>query len=66
MITRMKWEKSVIPRYETRGIKREKPVKNFREQSEVKAAYEQVGYTPDRSTKSWYRDIYEFYQNNEY
>lgn len=37
----------------------------IRADSEVQAAYEQVGYSPDRSTKSWYRDIYEFYQNNE-
>lgn len=46
-------------------IPRQKPPKNFREQSEVKAAYEQVGKFPHHNVKSWYRDIYEFYQNNE-
>lgn len=46
-------------------IQRASTPKNFREESEVQAAYEQVGYTPNRNTKSWYRDIYEFYQNNE-
>lgn len=49
--------KSVIPRH--------KPPKHFREQDEVKAAYEQVGEFPHNNVKSWYRDIYEFYQNNE-
>lgn len=48
-----------------RTIQRAFVPKHFREESEVKAAYEQVGYTPNRNTKSWYRDIYEFYQNNE-
>lgn len=48
-----------------RTIQRASAPTHFREESEVKAAYEQVGYTPDRNTKSWYRDIYEFYQNNE-
>lgn len=48
-----------------RTIQRASVPKHFREDSEVKAAYEQVGYTPNRNTKSWYRDIYEFYQNNE-
>lgn len=52
-----KMGKSLIPRA--------KPVKNFREENEVLAAYAQIGQTPERSTKSWYRDIYEFYQNNE-
>lgn len=46
-------------------IKREEYPKNFRDSNEVSAAYKQVGNTPNRSTKSWYRDIYEFYQNNE-
>ena len=46
-------------------IKREEPPKNFRDSNEVSAAYKQVGQTPNRNTKSWYRDIYEFYQNNE-
>lgn len=49
--------RSVIPRC--------KPSKNFREENEVKAAYEQVGKFPHNNVKSWYRDIYEFYQNNE-
>lgn len=57
--------KSVIVRSETKEIKRLKPPKNFRSDSEVHAAYEQVGNTPDRNVRSWYRDIYEFYQNNE-
>lgn len=48
-----------------RVIQRSSVPKHFREESEVQAAYEQVGYTPNRNTKSWYRDIYEFYQNNE-
>ena len=49
-----------------RVIRRVSPPKNFRNESEVQSAYEQVGDTPNRNTKSWYRDIYEFYQNNEY
>ena len=59
--------KSVIKRSPSdyRKIKRESPPKNFREESEVHAAYAQIGDTPNRNTKSWYRDIYEFYQNNE-
>lgn len=57
--------KSVIVRSNVSGIKRADPPKNFREESEVQAAYAQVGDTPNRNTKSWYRDIYEFYQNNE-
>ena len=32
---------------------------------EVQSAYEQVGKFPHNNVKSWYRDIYEFYQNNE-
>lgn len=60
-----KESKSLIPRVKGTKIVRAKPQKGFREQSEVKAAYEQVGWTPNRNTKSWYRDIYEFYQNNE-
>ena len=46
-------------------IKRVEPPKNFRDSNEVSAAYKQVGQTPNRNTKSWYRDIYEVYQNNE-
>lgn len=47
-------------------IPRLEPPQNFRNENEVQAAYEQVGWNPNRNTKSWYRDIYEFYQNNEY
>lgn len=60
---------SVVPRYEKlqRTIVREDaPTIPIRETNEVQAAYEQIGQTPNRNTKSWYRDIYEFYQNNEY
>lgn len=32
---------------------------------EVQSAYEQVGKFPHNNVRSWYRDIYEFYQNNE-
>ena len=58
---------SVIPRYPVsdRAIVRKSAPTNFREEDEVAAAYAQVGDTPNRNTKSWYRDIYEFYQNNE-
>lgn len=48
------------------SIQRSSPQVHFRDESEVRSAYEQVGYSPNRNTKSWYRDIYEFYQNNEY
>lgn len=48
-----------------RTIQRASTPKHFRGESEVKAAYEQIGETPNRNTKSWYRDIYDFYQNNE-
>lgn len=60
-------DKSVIKRSSesSRRIIREKPQEGFRETSEISAAYKQVGYSPNRNTKSWYRDIYEFYQNNE-
>lgn len=57
--------KSVISRSSVLRINRASPPKNFREESEVQAAYAQVGDTPNRNTKSWYRDIYEFYQKNE-
>lgn len=59
---------SKIPRYPKlqRVIVRETtPPLTIREENEVQAAYQQVGQTPNRNTKSWYRDIYEFYQNNE-
>lgn len=57
--------KSVITRSGVSRIERATPPKNFRENSEVQSAYAQVGNTPNRNTKSWYRDIYEFYQKNE-
>ena len=38
---------------------------NFREQSEVKAAYEQVEKFPSSENHRFYADIYDFYQNNE-
>ena len=57
--------KSVIARSSVRKVKRATPPKNFREESEVQAAYAQVGDTPNRNTKSSYSDIYEVYQNNE-
>lgn len=60
-----KANKEVIPRKRVMGIQRFSPPTHFREEDEVRAAYEQVGYTPNRNTKSWYRDIYDFYQNNE-
>lgn len=58
---------SVIKRADKQDfrIKREPPPKQIRDENEVQAAYKQVGYYPSRNTKSWYRDIYDFYQNNE-
>lgn len=61
----MRKGKSVVARSDVGRIRRATPPKNFRVENEVQAAYEQVGATPNRNTKSWYRDIYEFYQNNE-
>lgn len=58
-------KKSVIERAEPRGIERVTPPEKVRIDSEVQSAYAQVGDTPNRDTKSWYRDIYEFYQKNE-
>lgn len=57
--------KSVIERTFNATIRRESTDKKFREDNEIQAAYNQVGQPPNRNTKSWYRDIYEFYQNNE-
>lgn len=56
---------SVIPRHSDARIHRNGANSGFRETDEVQAAYKQVGFNPNRNTKSWYRDIYEFYQNNE-
>lgn len=58
---------SVIKRAskEEQKIVREKADQKVREENEIQAAYNQVGETPNRNTKSWYRDIYDFYQNNE-
>ena len=58
-------KKSVIERAKPLGIERVAPPEKIRDESEVQSAYEQVGDTPNRDTKSWYRDIYEFYQKNE-
>lgn len=57
--------KSVIQRATNTGIVREQPTKGIRSNSEVQAAYAQVGVPSHHDVKSWYRDIYEFYQNNE-
>lgn len=56
---------SVIRRAKNPRIQREETPKDIRKDSEVQAAYEQVGELPQRNTRSWYRDIYDFYQNNE-
>ena len=56
---------SLITRSNVNEISRYSVTRNFREDSEVQSAYEQIGYSPNRNTKSWYRDIYDFYQNNE-
>ena len=58
-------DKSVIVRAEPCNIERVAPPEKIRVDNEVASAYIQVGDTPNRNTKSWYRDIYEFYQNNE-
>ena len=56
---------SVIPRASAdTKIVRASVTQNIRG-DEVKSAYEQVGKFPHNNVKSWYRDIYEFYQNNE-
>lgn len=56
---------SVIPRSRAdTKIARSPTPKNIRGE-EVQSAYEQVGNFPHNNVKSWYRDIYEFYQNNE-
>lgn len=46
-------------------IRREVVKEKIRGDSEVLSAYNQVGKFPHNDVKSWYRDIYEFYQNNE-
>ena len=56
---------SVIPRASAdTKIVRVSVTQNIRG-DEVQSAYEQVGKSPHNNVKSWYRDIYEFYQNNE-
>ena len=56
---------SVIPRASSdTKIVRASVTQNIRG-DEVQSAYEQVGKFPHNNVKSWYRDIYEFYQNNE-
>lgn len=56
---------SVIVRNKNTRIQRATSIGRARMDSEVQAAYAQMGTPPHHSTKSWYRDIYEFYQNNE-
>ena len=58
---------SVIKRasLEEQKVVRAKVPDHFREENEAAAALKQVGYPPNRDTRSWYRDIYDFYQNNE-
>lgn len=46
-------------------IKRSVPPRNFRSTDEVSAAREQIGDSMRKKTSSWYRGIYDFYQNNE-
>ena len=56
---------SVIPRAgAVTKIVREGTTQKIRG-DEIQSAYEQVGKFPHNHVKSWYRDIYEFYQNNE-
>ena len=56
---------SVIPRASSdTKIVRASVTQNIRG-DEVQSSYEQVGKFPHNNVKSWYRDIYEFYQNNE-
>lgn len=58
---------SVIKRasLEEQKVVRAKIPDHFRDENETAAAYQQVGHSPNRNTRSWYRDIYDFYQNNE-
>jgi hypothetical protein len=57
---------SVIKRNTGAKIVREHPKGPFHAKNEVMAAQEQLGgHFPRASTKSWYRDIYDYYQNNE-
>jgi hypothetical protein len=60
------WPK--VPRYlDIQKIAREEstPPPAYRERNEIQDALNQVG-GPRGKTKSWYRDIYEYYQDNEY
>lgn len=57
---------SSIQRAKDAKIVRQKVTSPFHEPNEVMAAQDQLGGSfPNRRRKSWYRDIYEFYQNNE-
>ncbi len=57
---------SVIQRNTGAKIVREKAKGPFHAPNEVAAAQDQLGGSfPHQRRKSWYRDIYEFYQNNE-
>lgn len=55
----------VIVRSSEQRIRRAKVPTNFKGDNEVQSAYEQIGSSPNRITRSWYRDIYDFYQSNE-
>ena len=59
---------SVIPRYPEieKIVRYERTPEHYREENEV-ADYSAMGRpNANTNTKSWYRDIYESYQNNEY
>ena len=55
--------KSVIPRYNEEKIQRFQSPEKVRDDNEVSAAYEQLGYSPERYTRSWYSDIYRLFHN---
>ena len=65
LLKNLKSVASNIHRSKVTRIERTSPPVNFRQENEVQAAYDQIGETPNRRTKSWYGDIYDFYQNNE-
>lgn len=57
---------SVIKRNTGAKIVRQTCEHPFHAPNEVAAAQDQLGgQFPNQRRKSWYRDIYEFYQNNE-
>lgn len=59
----MKRNNSVIPRSTDTEIKRETPPKDFRFRNEVAHA-STMGRKP-HERKSLYKDVYQFYENNE-